>query len=218
MIRLLLVDDQDLIRRGLNALLSIDCQLEVVGEASNGHEAVTLVAQLHPDVVLMDVRMPIADGISGTRQICQQFPDTRVLMLTTFDDQEYVSQALQAGASGYLLKDTPFEELTQGIYLVHKGYTQIGPGLATKVLTQATTVTESKDIEIWLALSEREKDIVRLVAQGYNNREIAQFLHIAEKTVKNNLTNILSQLDLRDRTQLAIASLKVGFLEVPQQK
>ena len=211
MIRLLLVDDQELIRRGLTALLTTDPNLEVVGEAENGQEAVTLVAQLNPDVVLMDVRMPIVDGVSGSRQICQQFPTTKVLMLTTFDDQEYVAQALQTGASGYLLKDTPFEELTQAIDLVNKGYTQIGPGLATKVLAHPAVATQSEDMDVWLALSEREKDIVRLVSQGYNNREIAQSLHIAEKTVKNYLTNILNQLNLRDRTQLAIASLKVGF-------
>ncbi len=211
MIRLLLVDDQDLIRRGLTVLLTTDPQLEVVGEAGNGQEAVTLVAQLKPDVVLMDVRMPITDGVSGARQICQQFPTTKVLMLTTFDDQEYVAQALQAGASGYLLKDTPFEELTQAISLVHKGYTQIGPGLAAKVLAHPAPVAQPKEIEAWAALSEREKDIVRLVTQGYNNREIAHSLHIAEKTVKNYITNILNQLGLRDRTQLAIASLKIGF-------
>ncbi|MEM9219972.1 MAG: response regulator transcription factor [Cyanobacteria bacterium P01_F01_bin.150] len=211
MIRLLLVDDQDLIRRGLKALLGTASDLEVVGEAGNGQEAATLVAQLNPDVVLMDVRMPVTDGVAGTRQICQQFPDTKVLMLTTFDDQEYVTQALQAGASGYLLKDTPFDELTQAIALVHKGYTQIGPGLATQVLTQPTPAAKTEDLQPWLALSDREKDIVRLVAQGYNNREIAQSLHIAEKTVKNYLTNILSRLELRDRTQLAIASLKAGF-------
>lgn len=214
MIHLLLVDDQDLIRRGLTALLTTAPNLEVIGEASNGQDAVKLVAQLNPDVVLMDVRMPIVDGVSGTRQICQQFPATKVLMLTTFDDQEYVAQALQAGASGYLLKDTPFEELTQAIDLVYKGYTQIGPGLATKVLTHPTVVAQTQDIEIWLSLSEREKDIVRLVSQGYNNREIAQSLHIAEKTVKNYITSILNQLNLRDRTQLAISSLKVGFPEL----
>ena len=218
MIRLLLVDDQDLIRRGLKALLGTAPDLEVVGEAGNGQEAITMVDQLKPDVVLMDVRMPVTDGVAGTRQICQQFPDVKVLMLTTFDDQEYVTQALQAGASGYLLKDTPFDELTQAIALVHKGYTQIGPGLATQVLTQPSPatpspVTDPEELKPWLALSEREKDIVRLVAQGYSNREISQSLHIAEKTVKNYLTNILSQLDLRDRTQLAIASLKVGFPE-----
>lgn len=211
MIRLLLVDDQDLIRRGLKALLGTDPTLEVVGEAGNGQEAVTQVAQLNPDVVLMDVRMPVTDGVAGTRQICQQFPGTKVLMLTTFDDQEYVTQALQAGASGYLLKDTPFDELTQAIALVHKGYTQIGPGLATKVLTHTVPTAPPDEMAAWVALSDREKDIVRLVAQGYNNREIAQSLHIAEKTVKNYITNILSQLDLRDRTQLAIAALKARF-------
>jgi len=211
MIRLLLVDDQDLIRRGLKALLGTDPTLEVVGEATNGQDAVTQVAQLRPDMVLMDVRMPVTDGVAGTRQICQQFPDTKVLMLTTFDDQEYVTQALQAGASGYLLKDTPFDELTQAIALVHKGYTQIGPGLTTQVLSHSTPAVKTEDLQPWLALSEREKDIVRLVAQGCNNREIAQSLHIAEKTVKNYVTNILSQVGLRDRTQLAIAALKIGF-------
>jgi DNA-binding NarL/FixJ family response regulator len=213
MINLLLVDDQDLIRRGLNALLTTDPELEVVGEAENGREAVTLVAKLKPDVVLMDVRMPVMDGVAGTREICQRFPATKVLMLTTFDDREYVAQALQAGASGYLLKDTPFEELTQAIHLIHKGYTQIGPGLITKVLHQPSAISLPDDSKTWAALSEREKDIVRLIAQGYNNREISQSLHIAEKTVKNYITNILSQLNLRDRTQLAIAALKQGMLE-----
>ena len=217
MIRLLLVDDQDLIRRGIKALLGTDPNLEVVGEAANGQDAVTQVAQLNPDVVLMDVRMPVTDGVASTQQICQQFPDTKVLMLTTFDDQEYVMKALQVGASGYLLKDTPFDELTQAIALVQKGYTQIGPGLVTQILTQPKPSAQPdippEELKPWLRLSEREKDIVRLVAQGCNNREIAQSLYIAEKTVKNYLSNILSQLSLRDRTQLAISALKIGFLD-----
>jgi DNA-binding NarL/FixJ family response regulator len=213
MIHLLLVDDQDLIRRGLNVLLATDPELLVVGEAANGQAAVKLVAQFNPDVVLMDVRMPVMDGVASTRQICQQFSTTKVLMLTTFDDQDYVLQALQAGASGYLLKDTPFEELTQAIRLIHKGYTQIGPGLVGKVLTHPPSVAGPEDSKTWAALSEREKEIIRLVAQGYSNREIAQSLHIAEKTVKNYMTNILNQLDLRDRTQLAITALKIGFSE-----
>jgi DNA-binding NarL/FixJ family response regulator len=138
---------------------------------------------------------------------------TKVLVLTTFDDREYVAQALQAGASGYLLKDTPFEELTQAIHLIHKGYTQIGPGLVTKVLAQPSSLLLPEESKTWMALSDREKDIVRAIAQGYNNREIAQSLHIAEKTVKNYITNILSQLNLRDRTQLAIAALQIGILD-----
>ncbi len=213
MIRLLLVDDQDLIRRGLCALLSTDPNLEVVGEAKNGQEAVTLAATLKPHVVLMDVRMPVMDGVAGTHKICQRFPGIKVLILTTFNDIDYVTRALQAGASGYLLKDTPFEELTQGIHLIHKGYTQIGPGLDTRVLAQPSASELSRDSKTWALLSEREKDILCLIAQGYNNREIAQSLHLAEKTVKNYITNILSQLNLRDRTQLAIAALQSGILE-----
>lgn len=214
MIHLLLVDDQALIRRGLHALLTTDPELEVVGEAENGQEAVAFVTRLKPHVVLMDVRMPVTDGVASTREICQRFPDTKVLMLTTFDDQDYVAQALQAGASGYLLKDTPFEELTQAIHLIHKGYTQIGPGLVTKVLAHPSSVTLPEDFKTWTVLSDREKDIVRLVAQGYNNREIAQSLHIAEKTVKNYITNILSQSNLRDRTQLAIAVLQAKTFDL----
>jgi DNA-binding NarL/FixJ family response regulator len=215
MINLLLVDDQDLIRRGLHALLTTDPDIQVVGEASNGQEAIALVAELKPDVVLMDVRMPVMDGVAGTREICQRFPETKVLVLTTFNDREYVSQALQAGASGYLLKDTPFEELTQAIHLIQKGYTQIGPGLVAKDLSNPLVQQSSSGnastgerAEIWLALSDREKEIVGLIAKGYSNREIAKSLHIAEKTVKNYITNILSQLNLRDRTQLAIAALQ----------
>jgi DNA-binding NarL/FixJ family response regulator len=219
MIHLLLVDDQDLIRRGLRALLTTDPTLEVVGEAGNGQAALALVASLQPDVVLMDVRMPVVDGVAGTRAICQQFPTTKVLMLTTFDDQDDVIQSLQAGASGYLLKNTPFEELTQAIHLVHKGYTQIGPGLVNHGLTSPPALEMAPQLlEAWTALSERELSIVRLVAQGYSNREIAQSLYLAEKTVKNYLTNILSQLDLRDRTQLAIAALQSGAALPPASR
>jgi DNA-binding NarL/FixJ family response regulator len=208
MIRLILVDDQNLIRRGLRALLKTDRELEVVGEAENGRDAIDLVETLQPDLVLMDVRMPVMDGVVGTREICQRFPQTKVLVLTTFDDREYVTQALQAGASGYLLKDTPFEELTQAIRLVSKGYTQLGPGLASKVLVQPSPRTTIEVTDGWDRLTPREWEIVRSIAQGASNREIAQTLFIAEKTVKNRITNILSQLNLRDRTQLAILALQ----------
>ncbi len=213
MIRLILVDDQNLIRRGLRALLSTDPDLEIIGEGENGQEAIDLVGTLQPDIVLMDIRMPIMDGVVSTREICQRFPQAKVLVLTTFDDTEYVSQALQAGASGYLLKDTPFEELTQAIRLVHKGYTQIGPGLASKILTQPSPQTTLPISDGWEQLTPRETEIIQLIAQGASNREIAQALFIAEKTVKNRITNILSQLDLRDRTQLAIVALQQGTID-----
>lgn len=208
MTRLVLVDDQSLIRRGLRALLKTDLELEVVGEAENGQEALSLIERLLPDVAVMDIRMPVMDGVQGTREICRRFPQTKVLVLTTFDDQEYVAQAMQAGASGYLLKDTPFEELTLAIRLVHKGYTQLGPGLASKALLPPTFPNALEVSDSWAQLSPRDRDIIGLIAQGASNREIAQSLFIAEKTVKNRITNILSQLNLRDRTQLAIVALK----------
>ncbi|XGV96429.1 MAG: response regulator [Leptolyngbya sp. BL-A-14] len=210
MIRLLLIDDQDLIRRGMKALLKSDDTLQVVGEAANGQDAIALVGSLTPDVVLMDVRMPIMDGVAATKEICQQFPGVKILVLTTFDDQEYVTQALQNGASGYLLKDTPFDELVQAIRFIHKGYTHIGPGLVHKAVTAAPPAVAATPA--LTELTPREQEILQLIAQGASNREIAQTLYISEKTVRNHVTNILSRLGLRDRTQAAIVALQQNLL------
>ena len=203
MIHILLVDDQSLIRRGLKALLSFEADFQVVGEADNGEIAINRVEELQPDVVLMDIRMPIMDGVAATREINQRFPQTKVLVLTTFDDDEYVTQALQYGAVGYLLKDTPPEELAQAIRAVHKGYTQLGPGIGKKVIAQIPAHSANLSGS-WEQLTPREQEILQLIAKGASNREIAQTLYISEKTVKNHVTNILSRLDLRDRTQAAI--------------
>lgn len=203
MIKILLVDDQSLIRRGLKALLKTETILEIVGEAENGKEAIERIKELQPNVVLMDIRMPIMDGVAATKIICQQFPATKVLVLTTFDDDEYVSQALKNGAAGYLLKDTPPEELVQAIQAVEKGYTQLAPGLAQKLL-QKPTVLSSNLPPGWEELTAREKEILSLIAKGASNKEIAEALYIAEKTVKNHITSILSRLNVRDRTQAAI--------------
>jgi DNA-binding NarL/FixJ family response regulator len=210
MIRLLLVDDQTLIRRGMKALLKSDPDLDVVGEAANGQEAIAVLETLNatnqlPDVLLMDIRMPVMDGVAATKIISQQFPEVKVLVLTTFDDEEYVSQALQAGAAGYLLKDTPFEELTQTIRFVCKGYTQLGPGLADKIVVrQPPAQTNSAERSAYMDLTSREQEVLLCIADGKNNREIAEALYISEKTVRNHVTNVLSQLGLRDRTQAAI--------------
>jgi DNA-binding NarL/FixJ family response regulator len=206
MIRILLVDDQSLIRRGLKALLKTDSELEVIGEAENGKEAIALAETLQPNIIIMDIRMPIMDGVVATREICHRFPNIKVLILTTFNDRDYVAQALQYGASGYLLKDTPFAELTQTIRLVHKGYMQIGPGLAPKV--QRSWQLAPEILAIWQDLTPKDVEIISFIAQGASNREIADALYLAEKTVKNRITNILSMLNLRDRTQLAILALK----------
>lgn len=208
MICLLLVDDQDLIRRGLKALLKTEPSLNVVGEAHDGQDAINQVEALSPDVVLMDVRMPGMDGVAATRAICRQFADVKVLVLTTFDDDEYVVQAVRYGASGYLLKDTPSEELVQAIHAVYKGYTHLGPGLANKLLQHPP----AQKIAIppgWSELTPREHEILQLIAAGASNQEIAQTLYISEKTVKNHITSILSRLNVRDRTQAAILANQI---------
>lgn len=209
MIRVLLVDDQSLIRQGLRALLELDAQLQVVGEAENGQTAIQLVKTLYatslqPDVILMDIRMPIMDGVAATREICQEFPQIKVLVLTTFDDDEYVTAAMNNGAMGYLLKDTPSEELAIAIRAVDKGYTQLGPGIVKKLLHKFPPVTIQSLPPTLQELTPREMEVLKLIATGASNREIAQKLFISEGTVKNHVTNILNRLNLRDRTQAAI--------------
>jgi DNA-binding NarL/FixJ family response regulator len=206
-IRLLLVDDQMIIRQGLRSLLEAKPDLEVVGEAENGQQAIAQVATLQPDVVLMDVRMPVMDGVAATRAICQQFSVTKVLVLTTFDDDDYVKQAMQLGARGYLLKDTHSDDLAIAIRAVHKGYTQMGPGLMEKAI--APTFPSTPPLPTHLppqlaGLTAREREVLCLIAAGASNREIAEALYISERTVKNHISSILSQLNLRDRTQAAM--------------
>lgn len=205
-IRLLLVDDQMIIRQGLRSLLEAKPDLEVVGEAENGQQAIAQVEALHPDIVLMDVRMPVMDGVAATRVICQQFSETKVLVLTTFDDDDYVSQAMRLGARGYLLKDTHSDDLAAAIRAIHKGYTQMGPGLMEKAIAP-TPSTLSQPTQLppeLVGLTAREREVLCLIAAGASNREIAESLYISERTVKNHITRILSQLNLRDRTQAAM--------------
>ncbi len=219
MIKVLLVDDQSLIRQGLKALLELEPDLEIVGEAENGEVAIQLIANLLPDVVLMDIRMPIMDGVAATREVQKRFPGVKVLVLTTFDDHEYVQAAVENGAIGYLLKDTPSEELAVAIRAVQKGYTQLGPGIVKKLLTQFSTPTPIQVPSPPPALAEltpREKEVLRLIASGASNKEIAHRLYISEGTVKNHVTNILNRLSLRDRTQAAIfATSFLSYLNEP---
>jgi DNA-binding NarL/FixJ family response regulator len=208
MIRLLLVDDQIIIRTGLKSLLDAKPDLRVVGEAENGQSAIAQVEKLHPDVVLMDIRMPVMDGLAATKLICQRFQATKVLVLSTFDDDEYVAQAMGFGAKGYLLKDTKSEELAAAIRAIYKGYTQLGPGLFEKIKASFTAPSAESTIPSELAeLTAREREVLCLIASGSSNREIAQILYISERTVKNHVTNILSRLSLRDRTQAATFAL-----------
>jgi DNA-binding NarL/FixJ family response regulator len=216
-IKLLLVDDQALFREGLHTLLSVQPDLEVVGEAANGSEALTMAAALLPDVVLMDLRMPVLDGVAATRQLHTAQPECRIIILTTFDDDEYVFDGLRAGAIGYLLKDVPSEKLVEAIRTAVRGETFLQPSVAAKVVAEFTRLTQtqaspSKDSALLDTLSERELEILRLVASGASNKEIANTLFITEGTAKNHLTNILSKLGVRDRTQAALKAKELGLL------
>jgi DNA-binding NarL/FixJ family response regulator len=208
MIQLLLVDDQNLVCQGLKAILSQEEDFQVVGTAENGEAAIELTEALHPDIVLMDVRMPIMNGLDATQIICQNFPDTKVLVLSTFDDDQYIADSMRAGAKGYLIKDMPSEELAQTIRLAHRGYTQMGPGLMEKLVVKMPKhEAELKNQPLTIDLSHltpREYEVMRLLRFGATNREIAEQLYITEGTVKTHVNHILNRLDLKNRSQLAI--------------
>jgi DNA-binding NarL/FixJ family response regulator len=209
------VDDQALMRDGIASLLSLERGITVVGTAANGEEAVRQVAELQPDVVLMDVRMPVMDGVAASAHIRRDFADMPILMLTTFDDDALVLAALQAGANGYLLKDLPPADLAQAIRSASHGIYQLDPTIAAKLIAarvQPTTappaVLPGRRVE---ELTERERDVLRLVSTGATNREIADQLFIGEATVKSHISNILGRLGLRDRTQAAMYARDHGL-------
>ncbi|HYL44877.1 MAG TPA: response regulator transcription factor [Ktedonobacteraceae bacterium] len=231
-IRVLVVDDQRLMRDGIASLLGIQDGIEVVGTASNGQEALASAADLRPDVVLMDMRMPEMDGVSATARLRRELPTCQVLMLTTFDDEQYIVEALRAGAVGYLLKDIPAADLAKAIQAAHKGIYQLDPSVAGKVLASLTYVPppgtsysqepesilsdgrerEMSSLFIASDLTSREIEVLKLIARGATNREIARKLVISEGTVKNHISSILSRLGLRDRTQAAIYAKEKGLL------
>ena len=214
-IRILLVDDQPLFREGLRTLLSVHADFEVVGEAGNGEEAIRLARSLRPSVVLMDLQMPVLDGVAATRRLHQEQPECRVIVLTTFDDDEMVFDGLRAGAVGYLLKDAPSEKLAEAIRVAARGETFLQPSVAAKVVAEFARLSKQKlgpSNSLTEPLSERELEILRLIARGASNREIAGALFLAEGTVKNHVTNILEKLAVRDRTQAALKAKDSGLI------
>ena len=215
-IRVLLVDDQALFREGLETLLSVHKDIQVVGQASNGQEALEAAAKVHPDVVLMDVRMPILDGVQATRRLKRALPECRVIVLTTFDDDEYVFDALRAGAVGYLLKDVASARLVEAIRGTARGESILEPSVAAKVIAEFTRVSSMVPAvqmdQLVEPLSERELEILAWIARGYSNKEIASQLFIAEGTVKNHVTHILGKLGVRDRTQAALKARELGLV------
>lgn len=226
-IRVLVVDDQRIIREGIASLLSLQPDITVSGLAADGQEAIAQVEALQPDVVLMDVRMPTMNGIAATRQICSTWPDCQVLVLTTFDDDEYILDALQAGAVGYLLKDIPARDLAQAIQAAHKRIYLFDRTIAGKVVaalrqseanrhqappTVAVTPEPNRGPTSTADLTHRELEVLALIAQGASNREIAEALFISEGTVKTHISNILNRLGVRDRTQAAMLARDRGWV------
>ena len=207
MIRVLLVDDQRLLREGIRMILNKTPGFTVLGEASNGVEAIAQTEALQPDIVLMDLRMPLLDGVAATASIHHQFPQMPVLILTGEADEAQIIEALQSGAAGYLLKSTPTEDLLQAIALAHKGYLQLGPGIGQRLIARLQSGEASQPPslpETWDKLTLREQEIARLIGTGLSNDEIAKRLCISRSTVKNHITKILQRLNVRDRTQVAI--------------
>jgi len=214
-VRVLVVDDQALFREALVMLLGARTEVTVVGEAGNGQQALELAAALEPDVVLMDLHMPVLDGIATTRRLRVEQPGVRVLALTTFDDDEDVFAALRAGALGYLLKDVSSERLVEALLSAARGESVLQPSVAAKVVArfaQLDDVPRARPQPLVVPLSDRELDVLRLLADGFSNREIAGSLFLAEGTVKNHVTNVLAKLGARDRTQAALRARALDLL------
>ena len=215
-VRVLLADDQALFREALATLLDVRPEIEVVGEAGDGDEALRRSAQLQPDVVLMDLHMPVLDGIAATRRLRIEQPGVRVLALTTFDDDEAVFAALRAGAVGYLLKDVSGDRLVEAVQAATRGESVLQPSVAAKLVARVARLPEdeprTRPQPLPVPLSDRELEVVRLLAAGSSNREIAAALFLAEGTVKNHVTNLLAKLGARDRTQAALRARALELL------
>jgi NarL family two-component system response regulator LiaR len=212
MIRVLICDDQMVVRMGLEAILSTAQGIEVVGAASDGEEAVSLVEETKPNVVLMDLKMPGVGGVQATRTIRARYPEVRVLVLTTYDADEWVFDAIRAGASGYLLKDTPREGLVAAIEGTAAGETHVDPAIAGKLFRHVERTPTPTATALAADLSPREREVLRLLARGLNNADIARQLFLSEGTVRNYVSAILGKLDVSDRTQAAVLALRHGLV------
>ncbi|HET7689077.1 MAG TPA: response regulator transcription factor [Nocardioidaceae bacterium] len=208
MIRIILADDQDLVRAGLSSLLAAYEDLDVVGQAADGAEAVALALRLRPDLVVMDLRMPRRDGIEATAELRRVAPQVRVLVLTTFDDDELVHAALRGGASGFLLKDAPVEQLVYAIRCIHSGEALVSPSITRRLLDRLVPAA-SRPLP---ALTERERSVLVQLARGLSNRELAAELHLSEATVKTHVSNLLTKLGLRDRLQAVVLAYESGLV------
>ncbi len=209
--KILLCDDQAVIRDGLEMLLNLEKDMQVVGSASDGAEALELAAQKRPDLILMDLKMPGVNGIEATRQLRAKFPEIKILVLTTYDDDEWLFDAIRAGASGYLLKDTPRQKIIEAIRGTMDGKSFLDPAVAGKLMNQIVSNQKQPASILAEKLTERELDVLRLLAKGFPNSEIASQLHLSEGTVRNHVSAILEKLGVSDRTQAAVIAIQHGL-------
>ena len=218
-IRVLVADDQRLVRDGIASLLALQEGIEVAGTAENGREALIAAKRLHPDLVLMDIRMPVLDGIAAAGRLKEEMPGVKVVMLTTFDDEEYIVKSLKAGAVGYLMKDIPTDELAEAVRLAMRGSGVMAPAvlgtmahLLDTAAGKAEPAVSPEHKALWDGLSPKEREILKCLARGDTNREIAEEVFLSEGTVKNYISGILTALDMRDRTQAALLAQKNGWV------
>ena len=213
-IKVLVVDDHTIVRDGICALLGLVGDIEVVGEAANGSEALKMVKELEPDVVLMDISMPIMDGLEATRRICKEFPRIRVLVLTQYDDKEYVFPVIEAGASGFISKVAASSELASGIRYVYQGDSYLSPSVTRLLIEDYRHVGRQGIHDPYERLTERERDVLKLVAEGYTNQEIADMLVVSPKTVEGHKTNLMAKLDIHNRIELVKYALRKGIISI----
>jgi len=213
MVRVLICDDQTVVREGLAAILSTDSEIEVVGLAENGQHALEMVSTTHPDLVLMDLKMPVLNGVQATHRFRREYPEVRVLVLTTYGDDQWVFDAIRAGASGFLLKDTRKAQLVEAIKGTMAGQSFLDPTIAGKVMQHAASARTLPNAGMPVEdFTERERDVLILLAEGHSNPEIAQRLHLAPGTVRNYVSAILQKLSVSDRTQAAVEAIRRGLL------
>jgi NarL family two-component system response regulator LiaR len=211
--KVIICDDQAIVRDGLEMLLKLEPDIEVIGTAADGADAVDMVAIKRPEIVLMDLKMPVMNGVEATRRIKAKYPEVKVLVLTTYADDEWVFDAIQAGAAGYLLKDTPRDEVIKAIRGTAAGKTYVDPSVAGKVLRQASSHRTQPATNITALLTDRETDVLRLIARGLSNKDISERLFLSEGTVRNLVSSILAKLGVSDRTQAAVIAIQHGLGE-----
>lgn len=210
-VRVIICDDQAVVREGLELILNADSEIDVIGLAEDGHIAVEMAMDLKPDIVLMDLKMPGLNGIKATQLITKELPDTKVLVLTTFGEDEWVFDAIRSGASGYLLKGTPRQELVKAVKGSFKGESYIDPLVGAKILEKLAKPEDEKPSNFSKDLSDRELEVLRLIARGFSNAQISQQLHLSAGTVRNYVSKLLAKLEVNDRTQAAVLAIKYGI-------